>query len=150
MMQDADNKCMLMTFKVSRPPGGASNFSFGNGEQPDQPVRKHKMASNIFGPPDDLPVQSNRPGLKDNSISGDSEPSVPQRRPLPGGECGDAKAHTGDSEEYENVQTDDVAPPDGDAPSDPAPEDSAPAPEVPAPVPSRRNPPGGRSTLVLG
>ncbi|KAJ1130047.1 hypothetical protein NDU88_008403 [Pleurodeles waltl] len=83
--------------RVLRPPGGASNFSLGFGEQPDQPARKYKMASNIFGPPDDLPAP--KPGKKE-SVSSDAEPSVPQRRPLPGGECGDSIEQTGDSEEY--------------------------------------------------
>nr|BAE93062.1 hematopoietic- and neurologic-expressed sequence 1 [Cynops pyrrhogaster] len=127
--------------RVLRPPGGASNFSLGFGEQQDQPVRKHKMASNIFDPPDDLPAH--KPGRES-----EAEPTVPQRRPLPGGECGDSAEQTGDSEEYENVEADQVIPSDSEVPSEPAPTDSAPA--VPAPVPSRRNPPGGRSTLILG
>uniref|UniRef100_A0A8C5QKU3 Uncharacterized protein n=1 Tax=Leptobrachium leishanense TaxID=445787 RepID=A0A8C5QKU3_9ANUR len=37
---------------ILRPPGGGSSFSFDVGDQPAQPSRRHKMASNIFGVPD--------------------------------------------------------------------------------------------------
>ncbi|XP_074116841.1 jupiter microtubule associated homolog 1 isoform X2 [Sminthopsis crassicaudata] len=35
--------------RVLRPPGGGSNFTLGFDEPTEQPVRKNKMASNIFG-----------------------------------------------------------------------------------------------------
>ncbi|KAG8430579.1 hypothetical protein GDO86_020354 [Hymenochirus boettgeri] len=118
-----------MNHMVLRPPGGGSSFSFGVGETQEQPVRRHKMASNIFGVPENDPV--------------------PVQRPLETGastkaECGDmdsAEQRTCPSEEY------------GDA-MEPGKEQSQPAAEPEAPVqpvaPGRRNPPGGRSTLVLG
>ncbi|KAL4681823.1 hypothetical protein H8959_007300 [Pygathrix nigripes] len=39
--------------RVLRPPGGGSNFSLGFDEPTEQPVRKNKMASNIFGTPEE-------------------------------------------------------------------------------------------------
>lgn len=41
--------------RVLRPPGGGSNFSLGFDEPAEQPVRKNKMASNIFGTPEENP-----------------------------------------------------------------------------------------------
>ncbi len=40
-----------MSCRVLRPPGGASNISFGADDE--KPVRKNKMASSIFAEPDD-------------------------------------------------------------------------------------------------
>ncbi|XP_012863028.1 jupiter microtubule associated homolog 1-like [Echinops telfairi] len=39
--------------RVLRPPGGGSNFSLGFDEPAEQPVRRNKMASNIFGTSED-------------------------------------------------------------------------------------------------
>lgn len=52
----------LLSCRVLRPPGGASNISFGTDETP--PVRKNKMGSNIFLEPDDPHAhrRSNPPG----------------------------------------------------------------------------------------
>ncbi|XP_075846187.1 jupiter microtubule associated homolog 1 isoform X1 [Microtus pennsylvanicus] len=41
--------------RVLRPPGGGSNFSLGFDEPSEQPVRKNKMASSIFGTPEENP-----------------------------------------------------------------------------------------------
>ncbi|XP_078415195.1 jupiter microtubule associated homolog 2 [Cetorhinus maximus] len=59
--------------RVLRPPGGGSSNIFG---VPDAPSTKpHKMASNIFGPPEEtsLPKRSNPPGGKSSGIFGESE-----------------------------------------------------------------------------
>ncbi|CAJ0934711.1 unnamed protein product [Ranitomeya imitator] len=43
--------------RVLRPPGGGSSFSFGvEASKQQQPARRHKMASNIFGIPDNEPA----------------------------------------------------------------------------------------------
>uniref|UniRef100_A0A674DTP4 Jupiter microtubule associated homolog 1b n=1 Tax=Salmo trutta TaxID=8032 RepID=A0A674DTP4_SALTR len=65
--------------RVLRPPGGASNISFGTDEAP--PVRKNKMGSNIFLEPDDPHAhrRSNPPGgTAKGTLCG--EPSAPLRR----------------------------------------------------------------------
>lgn len=41
--------------RVLRPPGGGSNFSLGFDEPTEQPVRKNKMASSIFGTSEENP-----------------------------------------------------------------------------------------------
>ena len=41
--------------RVLRPPGGGSNFSLGFDEPTEQPVRRNKMASSIFGTPEENP-----------------------------------------------------------------------------------------------
>jgi len=41
--------------RVLRPPGGGSNFSLGFDEPKEQPMRKNKMASSIFGTPEENP-----------------------------------------------------------------------------------------------
>lgn len=41
--------------RVLRPPGGGSNFSLGFDEPKEQPTRKNKMASSIFGTPEENP-----------------------------------------------------------------------------------------------
>ncbi|CAN0147605.1 unnamed protein product [Rangifer tarandus platyrhynchus] len=89
--------------RVLRPPGGGSNFSLGFDEPTEQPVRRNKVASSIFG--------------------------TPEEKPLPGPS---RQASLGQSEET------------------PLPAAPVPSPVAPAPVPSRRNPPGGKSSLVLG
>ncbi|XP_078096964.1 jupiter microtubule associated homolog 2 isoform X2 [Mustelus asterias] len=66
--------------RVLKPPGGASSNIFG---VPDVPSTKpHKMASNIFGPPEEtsLPKRSNPPGGKSSGIFSEAEP-VPSQSP---------------------------------------------------------------------
>ncbi|XP_038834743.1 jupiter microtubule associated homolog 1-like isoform X2 [Salvelinus namaycush] len=66
--------------RVLRPPGGASNISFGNDEE-KPPNRKNKMASNIFAEPDDPHAhrRNNPPGGKPTGVLC-GEPSAPLRR----------------------------------------------------------------------
>lgn len=48
--------CKVESFcRVLRPPGGGSNFSLGFDEPKEQPVRRNKMASSIFGTPEENP-----------------------------------------------------------------------------------------------
>ncbi|EQB77271.1 hematological and neurological expressed 1 protein [Camelus ferus] len=97
--------------RVLRPPGGGSNFSLGFDEPTEQPVRRNKMASSIFGTPEENP-----PSWAKSAENVDT----------------DLQASLGQSEEK------------------PVPAAPVPSPVAPAPVPSRRNPPGGKSSLVLG
>ncbi|XP_019906181.2 jupiter microtubule associated homolog 1 isoform X2 [Esox lucius] len=147
--------------RVLRPPGGASNISFGTDETP--PVRKNKMASNIFAEPDDPHAhrRSNPPGgTAKGTLCG--EPSAPLRRcqqPLlfpknsdtnevitsiniPAGVEGCEQANNDCAEEAEEEKKE-------DAPQPSAPSGEAANPTGPAPY-GRRNPPGGKSSLILG
>uniref|UniRef100_A0A8C1ETS1 Jupiter microtubule associated homolog 1b n=2 Tax=Cyprinus carpio TaxID=7962 RepID=A0A8C1ETS1_CYPCA len=68
--------------RVLRPPGGASNISFGTDDE--KPVRKNKMASSIFAEPDDPHAhrRNNPPGGEASGILC-GEPSAPLRRCQP-------------------------------------------------------------------
>uniref|UniRef100_A0A8D1FDY9 Jupiter microtubule associated homolog 1 n=1 Tax=Sus scrofa TaxID=9823 RepID=A0A8D1FDY9_PIG len=67
--------------RVLRPPGGGSNFSLGFDEPTEQPVRRNKMASSIFGTPEDNPPSwAKSAGAKSSGGREDSESSGPQRR----------------------------------------------------------------------
>ncbi|XP_044777753.1 jupiter microtubule associated homolog 1 isoform X1 [Neomonachus schauinslandi] len=67
--------------RVLRPPGGGSNFSLGFDEPAEQPVRRNKMASSIFGTPEENPPSwAKSAGAKSSGGREDSESSGPQRR----------------------------------------------------------------------
>ncbi|XP_036194851.1 jupiter microtubule associated homolog 1 isoform X1 [Myotis myotis] len=67
--------------RVLRPPGGGSNFSLGFDEPTEQPVRKNKMASSIFGTPEENPPSwAKSAGAKSSGGREDPESSAPQRR----------------------------------------------------------------------
>ncbi|KAK9978535.1 hypothetical protein ABG768_020283 [Culter alburnus] len=68
--------------RVLRPPGGASNISFGTDDE--KPVRKNKMASSIFAEPDDPHAhrRNNPPGGEASGVLC-GEPSAPLRRCQP-------------------------------------------------------------------
>ncbi|XP_036794865.1 jupiter microtubule associated homolog 1 isoform X2 [Oncorhynchus mykiss] len=146
--------------RVLRPPGGASNISFGTDETP--PVRKNKLGSNIFLEPDDPHAhrRSNPPGgTAKGTLCG--EPSAPLRRcqqpllfpknnetdevitsinvPLGVEEC--QQANNDCPEEPEEKEQKEEAP-QPSAPSGVAANAAAPS--------GRRNPPGGMSSLILG
>nr|XP_046193082.1 jupiter microtubule associated homolog 1-like isoform X3 [Oncorhynchus gorbuscha]XP_046193083.1 jupiter microtubule associated homolog 1-like isoform X4 [Oncorhynchus gorbuscha] len=147
--------------RVLRPPGGASNISFGTDETP--PVRKNKMGSNIFLEPDDPHAhrRSNPPGgTAKGTLCG--EPSAPLRRcqqpllfpknnetdevitsinvPLGVEEC--QQASNGDCPEEPEEKEQKEEAPQPSAPSGAAANAAAPS--------GRRNPPGGMSSLILG
>ncbi|XP_045839888.1 jupiter microtubule associated homolog 1 isoform X2 [Meles meles] len=66
--------------RVLRPPGGGSNFSLGFDEPTEQPVRRNKMASSIFGTPEENPPSwAKSAGAKSSGGRQDSESSGPQR-----------------------------------------------------------------------
>ncbi|XP_051573107.1 jupiter microtubule associated homolog 1-like isoform X1 [Myxocyprinus asiaticus] len=130
--------------RVLRPPGGASNISFGTDEE--KPVRKNKMASSIFAEPDDPHAhrRNNPPGGEASGVLC-GEPSAPLRRCQPAifyddGTPGEQLANNVD--EHEQRDNNDEAPEQK--------EDTAQS-SVPTGAPSgRRNPPGGKSSLILG
>lgn len=138
--------------RVLRPPGGGSNFSLGFDEPTEQPVRKNKMASSIFGTPEENPPSwAKAAGAKPSGgrEDPDPEPAGPQRRGSVEASAGDCLGLKGEGDIHENVDVDSQASL-GQSEEKPVPAAPVPSPVAPAPVPSRRNPPGGKSSLVLG
>lgn len=134
--------------RVLRPPGGGSNISFGADEE-KPPVRKDKMASSVFAEPEDPYAnrRNNPPGGKPTGVLC-GESSAPLRRG-----ANPSANHSG-----ENLATDretSVRDNENNA-AEPEPvaehqEEAPQAEEAAAGVPSgRRNPPGGKSSLILG
>lgn len=138
--------------RVLRPPGGASNISFGTDEE-KPPVRKNKMASTVFAEDEDLYAhrRNNPPGGKAVGVLV-GEPSAPPRRvnqsSNPVQDNGtDANGDAGD------VGIDNSAEPE----HEPEPKEEVSQANNPAEQPAagllpsgRRNPPGGKSSLILG
>nr|XP_008511468.1 PREDICTED: hematological and neurological expressed 1 protein isoform X1 [Equus przewalskii] len=136
--------------RVLRPPGGGSNFSLGFDEPTEQPVRRNKMASSIFGTPEENPPSwAKSAGAKSSGGREDSESSGPQRRNSSEANSGDFLDLKGEGDIHENLDTD-LQGSLGQSEEKPVPAAPVPSPVAPAPVPSRRNPPGGKSSLVLG
>ncbi|XP_061472117.1 jupiter microtubule associated homolog 1 isoform X2 [Rhineura floridana] len=138
--------------RVLRPPGGGSNFNLGfDLPKEQQGTRKNKMASSIFGTPEENPpswARSTAP--KSNDVNESSE--VPESRrknssDANSGDCVDPKG--GEAEAPENTEVE-IETASGLSEEKPLPAAPVPSPVTPAPAPSRRNPPGGKSSLVLG
>ncbi|XP_062264544.1 jupiter microtubule associated homolog 1-like isoform X1 [Platichthys flesus] len=157
--------------RVLRPPGGETSFVFGTDEN-TTPQRKNKMASSIFGEPEDPHAhrRNNPPtGAAAGTLCG--EPSAPLRRcqqPLlfpknPQPELttihnSGAALVWNQNREGENGQEQ----VNDDCPNDVEPDEQQPEQQQVAPQPSapsgggnaiaggRRNPPGGKSSLILG
>lgn len=134
--------------RVLRPPGGGSNISFGNEEEQPAP-RKNKMASSIFAEPEDPHAhrRNNPPGGKPTGVLC-GESSAPLRR------CAQQPANQSSDCQDEPVSTNgDDATIDGDFIN---PAEDAEASEKSGPsgagdrASGRRNPPGGKSSLILG
>ncbi|XP_006787517.1 jupiter microtubule associated homolog 1-like [Neolamprologus brichardi] len=134
--------------RVLRPPGGGSNISLGADEE-KPPVRKNKMASSVFAEPEDPYAnrRNNPPGGKPTGVLC-GEPSAPLRRGgnHTTGHLGDTPTTDGDISVRENENS--AAEPEAVREQ----QDEAPQAEEPcAGLPSgRRNPPGGKSSLILG
>ncbi|OWK57675.1 Hematological and neurological expressed 1 protein [Lonchura striata] len=175
--------------RVLRPPGGGSNFSLGFDEPQEQPVRRNKMASSIFGTPEENPPSwAKASGAKPGETRDSCESSGPQRTNSTEANCGDfvdPKVSTWLQRTWEemlvvtflelsfrlsqpniwlssstsntlkasflleNTEADVEAAP-GQSEEKSLPAAPVPSPVAPAPAPSRRNPPGGKSSLVLG
>nr|XP_046187525.1 jupiter microtubule associated homolog 1-like isoform X1 [Oncorhynchus gorbuscha] len=190
--------------RVLRPPGGASNISFGNDEE-KPPNRKNKMASNIFAEPDDPHAhrRNNPPG---SFLEGDisryykksghrvwsgqqltshnqqpdqcygtsrcleanggkptgvlcGEPSAPLRRCAAQSSSNnheDSNAGNGDNDMGNADNAVEVVPTSEQRDESPQPSAGAPQPAAGASQPAagmtsgRRNPQGGKSSLILG
>uniref|UniRef100_A0A8C2X9Y3 Jupiter microtubule associated homolog 1a n=1 Tax=Cyclopterus lumpus TaxID=8103 RepID=A0A8C2X9Y3_CYCLU len=134
----------LPLLRVLRPPGGASNFTLGADED-KPPVRKNKMASSVFAEPEDLYAnrRNNPPGGKPTGVLC-GEPSAPLRRG--GNQAADQSA---DAPAAVRMR---ISSRDGEPEAVPEQKEEAPpADHLAAGVPSgRRNPPGGKSSLILG
>ncbi|XP_023147834.1 jupiter microtubule associated homolog 1a [Amphiprion ocellaris] len=135
--------------RVLRPPGGGSNISLGADEE-KPPVRKNKMASSVFAEPEDPYAnrRNNPPGGKPTGVLC-GEPSAPLRR---GGNhttnhSGDAPATDGEN----SVRDHEISAAEPEAAPEPQQEEAPQAEEAAAGLASgRRNPPGGKSSLILG
>ncbi|KAM9856504.1 jupiter microtubule associated homolog 1a isoform 3-T3 [Aulostomus maculatus] len=139
---------------VLRPPGGGSNISLG-AEEDKPPIRKNKMASSVFAEPEDPYAnrRNNPPGGKPTGVLC-GEPSAPLRR---GGNHNMNHSADGPATDGDNSVRDTVRPVCSDnSAAEPEPilehqEDAPPAEDPAAGLPSgRRNPPGGKSSLILG
>uniref|UniRef100_A0A674JGG9 Jupiter microtubule associated homolog 1 n=1 Tax=Terrapene triunguis TaxID=2587831 RepID=A0A674JGG9_9SAUR len=136
--------------EVLRPPGGGSNFNLSFDLPKEQPVRRNKMASNIFGLPEENPIsRAGSTGAMPGGVREDSEPSGPQRINASDANCGDFVDPKARGEGGENIEADIEAAP-GQSEEKTLPAAPVPSPVAPVPAPSRRNPPGGKSSLVLG
>ncbi|XP_061766899.1 jupiter microtubule associated homolog 1a isoform X2 [Nerophis ophidion] len=130
--------------RVLRPPGGGSNISFGTDEE-KPPARKNKMASSVFAEPEDPYAnrRNNPPGGKPTGVLC-GEPSAPLRRGANQGMNPSADID-GDMPVCDNGRD--------SAETEAERQDDAPPAEDPAaglPSSGRRNPPGGKSSLILG
>uniref|UniRef100_A0A8C6T1Z0 Jupiter microtubule associated homolog 1a n=1 Tax=Neogobius melanostomus TaxID=47308 RepID=A0A8C6T1Z0_9GOBI len=117
--------------RVLRPPGGGSNISFGTEEE--KPVRVNKMASSVFAEPEDPYAnrRNNPPGGKPTGVL-----------------CGESSAPLRRRDQSSNNSALDSAVMNGtDAELSPEPQGEDPAAGIPS---GRRNPPGGKSSLILG
>ncbi|XP_059416487.1 jupiter microtubule associated homolog 1-like [Carassius carassius] len=141
--------------RVLRPPGGDSNICFGT--DVEKPIKKNKMASSIFAEPEDPHAhrRNNPPGGKPTGVLC-GEPSAPLRR------CTAQPANqsntTDENNVAVNVEENSITVDSTEEPEPVQEQDDTPAPaclsarEQPtAEVPSgHRNPPGGKSSLILG
>ncbi|XP_053494333.1 jupiter microtubule associated homolog 1a [Ictalurus furcatus] len=139
--------------RVLRPPGGGSNISFGSDEEKPT-TRKNKMASSIFAEPEDPHAhrRNNPPGGKPTGVLC-GEPSAPLRRCVqqPANQTSDAQDEpsssvvNGDDRKNESVEAVEAV-------------EEAEATQTEKSAPNalsekssgRRNPPGGKSSLILG
>uniref|UniRef100_UPI0037E9BA51 jupiter microtubule associated homolog 1-like n=1 Tax=Semicossyphus pulcher TaxID=241346 RepID=UPI0037E9BA51 len=151
--------------RVLRPPGGDSSFSLGTDEN-TTPQRKSKMASSIFAGPDDPHAhrRNNPPtGAPTGTLCG--EPSAPLRRcqqPLLFPKNPEPELTTihnsgaalvwNQKPEVVNGQepANDECPDDVEQEDQELPQPSAPSGGANAASGGRRNPPGGKSSLILG
>uniref|UniRef100_A0A8C6SY71 Jupiter microtubule associated homolog 1a n=1 Tax=Neogobius melanostomus TaxID=47308 RepID=A0A8C6SY71_9GOBI len=125
--------------RVLRPPGGGSNISFGTEEE--KPVRVNKMASSVFAEPEDPYAnrRNNPPGGKPTGVLC-GESSAPLRRR-------DQSSNNSALDSAGDVQTGAENVNGTDAELSPEPQGEDPAAGIPS---GRRNPPGGKSSLILG
>ncbi|KPP62749.1 hematological and neurological expressed 1 protein-like [Scleropages formosus] len=140
--------------RVLRPPGGGSNISFGTDEEKPA-TRKNKMASSIFAEPEDPHAhrRNNPPGGKPTGVLC-GEPSAPLRRchaqpVVQNNSATEKAATTGDGDNETEVPDKAEEPEPAQEQKEAAAQPSASTPSAGAPG-GRRNPPGGKSSLILG
>ncbi|XP_078238590.1 jupiter microtubule associated homolog 1-like [Pogona vitticeps] len=137
--------------RVLRPPGGGSNFNLGfDLPKEQQGGRRSKMASSIFGTPEENPPSWARSTAKSSDISENPEELGSDRinsSDANSGDCVDPKSGEGEAPENTEVEIEAAS---GLSEEKPLPAAPVPSPVASAPAPSRRNPPGGKSSLVLG
>lgn len=126
--------------RVLRPPGGGSNISFGTEEE--KPVRVNKMASSVFAEPEDPYAnrRNNPPGGKPTGVLC-GESSAPLRRRDQSTTNSAQDTAVGDEQTMANTENGTDA--------DLSPEQQAEEPTAGG-TSGRRNPPGGKSSLILG
>ncbi|XP_033827561.1 jupiter microtubule associated homolog 1a [Periophthalmus magnuspinnatus] len=127
--------------RVLRPPGGGSNISFGNEEE--KPVRVNKMASSVFAEPEDPYAnrRNNPPGGEPTGVLC-GESSAPLRRRDQSTTNSAAAGEEQPCADPEHGANAELCPEQPQAEASPAEEPGAPS--------GRRNPPGGKSSLILG
>ncbi|KAM6473330.1 jupiter microtubule associated homolog 1 [Liasis olivaceus] len=135
--------------RVLRPPGGGSNFNLGfDLPKEQQGGKRNKMASTIFGTPEENPPSWAT--AKSTEVRDNSEVVGSERRDSSDASSGDYITPKGmESEAPENTEVE-IETASGPSEEKPLPAAPVPSPVAPAPAPSRRNPPGGKSSLVLG
>ncbi|KAL6102827.1 jpt1 [Pungitius sinensis] len=156
--------------RVLRPPGGTSSISFGADE--NSAPRKDKMASNIFAEPEDPHAhrRNNPPtGTAAGTLCG--EPSAPLRRcqqpllfpknPEPelttihnsgAAMVWNQRREVENGQEAASAESPDNAEAEQEEPEQlkDSTQPSAPSGDASAAAGGRRNPPGGKSSLILG
>ncbi|XP_066531950.1 jupiter microtubule associated homolog 1b [Hoplias malabaricus] len=138
--------------RVLRPPGGNSNICFGTEEE--KPARKNRMASNIFGEPED-PHAHRRNNPPSGEASGVlcGEHSAPLRRcPQPPiyldiSDPSQPSTLVEENHEQEQDRSEEVEAPEEPQLKEEDPSGSSESGRGPS---GRRNPPGGKSSLILG
>uniref|UniRef100_H3C5G5 Jupiter microtubule associated homolog 1b n=1 Tax=Tetraodon nigroviridis TaxID=99883 RepID=H3C5G5_TETNG len=127
--------------RVLRPPGGESSFSLGTDEN-TTPQRKNKMASNIFAEPEDPHAhrRNNPPTWLGTPAGGraEAEEGGGRRRKAEEGGRGSLQDCPGDAEQEDQE------------PQQEKPQPSEPSGAANGATGGRRNPPGGKSSLILG
>lgn len=108
------------------------------------------MASSIFGTPEENPPSwAKSAGAKSSEGREEAESSGSHTQSASEASTGDLLELKGEGEVHENMDAD-LQASLGQIEEKPVPAAPVPSPVAPAPVPSRRNPPGGKSSLVLG
>lgn len=126
--------------RVLRPPGGGSNISFGTEEE--KPVKVNKMASSVFAEPEDPYAnrRNNPPGGKPTGVLC-GEHSAPLRRRDQSNNNSAQETAVGDEQTGADTEN------GTDAEMNPEQQAEEPTAGLSS---GRRNPPGGKSSLILG
>lgn len=108
------------------------------------------MASTIFGTPEENPPSWAKSTAKSTEVRDNSEAVGSERRDSSDANSGDYTTPKGVEGEAPGNTEVEIEAASGPSEEKPLPAAPVPSPVAPAPAPSRRNPPGGKSSLVLG